>query len=205
MITACWNVFMLPINIAFEIESEASLQIDTLVDICFVLDMIIVFRTSIIDEESGEEISDWKIIGTEYLKGRFIVDFLSTVPFDSVALLFVDAETAKNFKLLGIMKLIRVLRLNRIIMYLNVKQDIKASIKLIKLVFFLLMYVHFVGCLWYSVVNVTRYWIPPADYVDGWDSRGSFFKKEPGHQYLMSLYTSCLFLFGGDLGARDDI
>ena len=48
--------------------------------------MIVVFRTTILDEESGEEIRDWKIIGNAYLRGRFTIDFLSTVPFDWLAL-----------------------------------------------------------------------------------------------------------------------
>ena len=37
-----------------------------------------------------------------------------------------DEQSAKQFQLFGLLKLIRVLRLNRIIMYLNLKQDIKA-------------------------------------------------------------------------------
>lgn len=37
-----------------------------------------------------------------------------------------DQQSAKQFQLFGLLKLIRVLRLNRIIMYLNLKQDIKA-------------------------------------------------------------------------------
>lgn len=40
--------------------------------------------------------------------------------------IFLDSEQAKQFQLFGLLKLIRVLRLNRIIMYLNLKQDIKA-------------------------------------------------------------------------------
>ena len=40
-----------------------------------------------------------------------------------------DAQSAKQFQLFGLLKLIRVLRLNRIIMYLNLKQDIKAVSK----------------------------------------------------------------------------
>lgn len=86
MITACWNVFMLPISIAFKTESEATEMINVFVDICFLLDIIIVFRTTILDDDSGEEIKDWRIIARRYLYGRFTIDFLSTVPFDKAAL-----------------------------------------------------------------------------------------------------------------------
>jgi heme/copper-type cytochrome/quinol oxidase subunit 4 len=169
MITACWNVFILPINIAFETQDKVTTIVNYFVDLCFFLDIIVVFRTTILDEESGEEIKDAGIIAKTYLKGRFTIDFLSTVPFDSIALIFMDRQAASNFKLFGLLKLIRVLRLNRIIMYLNLKQDIKASIKLVKLIFFLLMYVHFIACIWFYIVNVKKEWIPPLDYIWGWD------------------------------------
>jgi hypothetical protein len=73
---------------------------------------------------------------------------------------------------MGLLKLIRVLRLNRIIMYLNLRQDIKASIKLLKLIFFLLMYVHFMGCVWFFIVSMNKSWIPHSDFIFGWESQG---------------------------------
>ena len=106
---------------------------------------------------------------------------------------------------MGLLKLIRVLRLNRIIMYLNLRQDIKASIKLVKLIFFLLMYTHFMGCVWFFIINVKKEWIPPCDYVLGWESQGTFFDKDFGYKYMVSFYASCQFLFGADMGGRDDI
>lgn len=121
MITACWNVFWLPISIAFRASNETAELIDIIVDIFFVLDIILVFRTSIFDE-TGEEVLNRKKIARNYLKGKFTVDVLSAIPFDKVALFFLDAKKARNFSLLGILKLIRVLRLNKIIAYLNVQK-----------------------------------------------------------------------------------
>ena len=89
-------------------------------------------------------------------------------------------------------------------MYLNVKQDTKASIKLVKLVFFLLMYIHFIGCIWFYFIKVDKEWIPPLDYIWGWERQGEFFDKPFPYQYVVSFYTSCLFLFGNDMGARSD-
>lgn len=86
MIAACWNVFMLPISIAFNSQDVTLDRIALIVDISFVLDMIIVFRTTLLDEDTGLEIKDWKIIAIAYLRGRFTIDFLSTVPFDWLAL-----------------------------------------------------------------------------------------------------------------------
>lgn len=53
MITACWNVFMLPISIAFQVQDNTTDIINTFVDWCFIFDIIFVFRTTILDDDSG--------------------------------------------------------------------------------------------------------------------------------------------------------
>jgi len=68
-----------------------------------------------------------------------MIDFLSTIPLDSMAGIFLESETAKQFKLFGCLKLIRVIRLNRIIRDMNAQSHIKVVLKLIKLTFFLLL------------------------------------------------------------------
>ena len=86
MLTACYNVFMLPIGIAFRVQNQIFDLTSQAVDLIFALDIIIVFRTTVLDDDSGEEIRDGKIIAQKYLRGRFTIDFLSTVPFDYIAL-----------------------------------------------------------------------------------------------------------------------
>ena len=56
MAAACWNVYMLPIGIAFKIQDSGVDIVDSIVDICFVLDIIISFRTTILDDDEGIEI-----------------------------------------------------------------------------------------------------------------------------------------------------
>ena len=163
MIAACWNVFLMPIEIAFTFHSVTVDVINLCVDFIFIIDMIIVFRTTIMDEY-GNEISDYKIIGKKYLRGSFVVDLLSSIPFDSIAAIFIEESEAEKFALLGILKMIRVLRLNRIILYLNVKRNIKDSIRFVKMIFFLLMYLHFIGCIWYFLINLDKLWISPSEY-----------------------------------------
>lgn len=86
---------MLPISIAFETQDDTIDIINYVVDVCFVLDIIFCFRTTLLDDDSGEEIKNWRIIGRLYLRGRFTVDFLSTIPFDSVAAIFLESSQAK--------------------------------------------------------------------------------------------------------------
>ena len=95
MIAACWNVFVLPIDIAFESQNRTTLLINVFVDICFIIDIIVQFRTTIPDEDSGEDIKDSKILAQRYIHGRFTIDILSTVPMDTIMLIFIDEESAK--------------------------------------------------------------------------------------------------------------
>ena len=106
------------------------------------------------------------------------------------------------FQVFGLLKLVRILRLSRLISFLNLKQDLKMQLKLGKLVFFLILYIHFQGCIWYFLVNQKQEWIPPLDYVfietTLWES--SIWKK-----YWNCQYHSVMILSGGDVGPRDSI
>jgi len=58
---------------------------DSLIDLIFMLDIILYFRTTYIDQISGEEVVDTKLIGMRYIKSsQFFFDVISTVPFDDL-------------------------------------------------------------------------------------------------------------------------
>jgi len=139
----------------------------------FLVDIIIVFRTSIIGD-NGAIVRDQKTIALKYLKGSFTIDLLSTIPLDSMAGLFLDAQTASRFKLFGCLKLIRVVRLNRIIRDMNAQSHIKVVLKLVKLTFFLLLYVHIQSCVWYGLVSSEKLWMPPMNTIYGWQTLSIF-------------------------------
>ena len=123
------------------------------IDIFFVIDIVIAFRTTYIDIRSGAEITEIKALAKYYLLGQFFIDFLATVPFDSIA--EVVLGEAGLFKFLGALKLVRVLRLNRIITYLRSTMEVKESLKLLQIIFYLIMYVHCFGCMWWLLVSDT--------------------------------------------------
>jgi hypothetical protein len=55
-----------------------------LIDFAFFVDILVNFRTSFFNPLSGEEIFEPKEIASNYLKTRFIIDILATVPFDLI-------------------------------------------------------------------------------------------------------------------------
>jgi hypothetical protein len=167
MVVATYNCFALPIEIAFEpplLQSAGFQAINGLCDLIFFMDMIIVFRTIIFVED--KESNDCGTIAASYMRGRFTIDFLSTMPFDAFLSIFLDEALAKNFKLFALFKLIRMLRLSHIISVMNAHKETKLMFKLFKLFFFLLMYIHCLGCVWWFLVKMDGVWIHPMNSIN---------------------------------------
>ena len=55
--------------------------VDSLINLVFIMDIVLNFRTSFIDPHNGEEILDPYAISIKYLTEiRFYIDVLSTIP-----------------------------------------------------------------------------------------------------------------------------
>jgi hypothetical protein len=139
---------VIPFQVAFEplFAEHFTFSISNyIIDFLFFFDIIITFRTTFIHSTKGEEIFNTKKIAINYLKVRFWVDLLATIPFDTFAELIFNPGNTRALQLFSLVKLARVLRLSRIIAYMNVKNEIKMWLKLFKLVFFLTLYLHILG------------------------------------------------------------
>ena len=128
------------------------------------IDVFISFRTSFVIESTGIEITDLKVIALKYLKGRFTIDLLASLPLDMLT--FAISNSKQNsfvFQIFGLLKLVRVLRLSKLITYLNLKSNVKMSLKLAKLIFFIVMFIHCLACIWFYIVSADNSWCPPLD------------------------------------------
>ena len=145
MVLAIWNCFVIPIQVAFKppfMSSIIFLLLNYIIDFLFFIDIIVNFRTSFIHSKTGEEIFTQKEIIKNYFKKRFWIDLLATIPFDTIGSLLFSSVDTSLLQLFSLLKLAKVLRLSRIIANLNVNNEIKMSLKIFKLVFFLLLYLH---------------------------------------------------------------
>lgn len=68
------------------------------------------FRTSYPNKKTGEEIKEGKLVAIYYLKTRFLIDLIATIPFDDLVGLFLSGNS-KELKTISMIKLVRVLRL----------------------------------------------------------------------------------------------
>jgi potassium voltage-gated channel Eag-related subfamily H member 2 len=86
--------------------------LDLIVDIMFVVDIIINFRTTYVDPKNNSIVSHpWKI-ALNYLKGWFLIDLIAAIPFE---LLLVGNDTQEGGYLIGLLKTARLLRLVRVV------------------------------------------------------------------------------------------
>lgn len=177
MLLALFNCYFVPIQVAFELEylqSNNFRNLNHVIDFLFFLDMMITARTEYINCK-GEECSDPYDIAINYLKTTFILDLAATVPFDA---LLSSLDSYQKYKinakeegkiqwvdLLGMLKIGRILRLNTFIQYMNSTENMKAFLRILKMVLFLIIYVHCYACNWWFLVKQDRIWIPPKDTV----------------------------------------
>lgn len=93
--------------------------VNGLIDFVFLLDIIVNFRITFYDGDTGDEVFDAKRIGRRYLSNRFTIDLLSTIPFDNFVMIF--TQTSNNvLQLFSLLKLVRISRLGGIIARMNV-------------------------------------------------------------------------------------
>ena len=59
----------------------------------------------------------------------------------------------------------RILRLNKIIQFLKSTNDIKAGLKIFKMILYLTTYLHCYACMWWLIVSKTETWVSPLDQM----------------------------------------
>lgn len=151
IVMALYNSIVIPIEIAWNVVSLASpteIIIESVINLVFMIDIFLSFRTTYISSVSGDEIFDTKAIGIRYIiGGRFILDILSSIPFNAVS-------TNNVLPVVGMLKLFRVTKISTVIRNLNIKADTKAFYRILWLIFFLFLFTHVLGCLWFYIVSV---------------------------------------------------
>ena len=83
-----------------------------------------------------------KIAKRYFFYGRFGVDLIASMPLEVIGLL--PITSSGNLKFLGMLKMVRLLRLGRMITFLKANQKLKFSMKIFQLIFFLLITMHWI-------------------------------------------------------------
>ncbi|XP_040026611.2 voltage-gated inwardly rectifying potassium channel KCNH2 isoform X1 [Gasterosteus aculeatus] len=133
--------------------------VDLIVDIMFLVDIIINFRTTYVNS-NDEVVSQSSRIAVHYFKGWFLIDMVAAIPFD--LLIYRSGEEVvrgggegETTTLIGLLKTARLLRLVRVARKLDRYSEYGAAVLFLLMCTFALI-AHWLACIWYAIGNVER-------------------------------------------------
>ena len=221
-----WNVLLLPTNLAFNIERGIWWTfLNAAIDCVFLVDIGIHFFTPFVDSRDGMRyVTTRGDIAQHYLRGWFVVDALSSIPFEFVYFFIqvgqvgqggtVDDDgdgVVNTLKIVRLLKTIRILRLARVAKKLSGRGlgEFVNSWRLGRLILVFMLFSHFLGCMFFFVSTfdhaepqMTWAWndgIHPLQHDGGTASSSAV-----SHMYIVSFYNALLMLLGESVNPRTD-
>lgn len=195
--------FSVPYTVAFSKHDDFGFAIVQIV--WFSIDIVLSFTTQY--EKNGVVVSNPKWIALEYIKSYFLIDVVSTFPFD-IALENAAASmssTSKILKFPRLMKTLRVLKMSKMMRFYQTDEVLgqvqinfkipPAFLSLFKLLFSAMVVNHYFACIWYMLGNAPF----DAECADAANDRGTRdctwlqvagYAPRDGNWYL---YTTCLY------------
>lgn len=146
--------YAVPSRTAFDIDTpldNAWFYVDVVVDVYFIADCFLSFRTAYWAKNGVLEVSK-RAIAEHYLKSWFVLDFISSIPINYVMLLFLGQERAAKYRILRMFRLFRLLRLARIKRLVQRYQDsfdLGPYLGLLGTLATILFAAHAMACGWY--------------------------------------------------------
>ncbi|XP_017338965.1 potassium voltage-gated channel subfamily H member 6 isoform X2 [Ictalurus punctatus] len=126
--------------------------VDAIVDILFMVDIVISFRTTYVNH-NDEVVTHPKLIAIHYIKGWFLIDMVAALPFD--LLIFKSGSDETTTILIGLLKTARLLRLVRVARKLDRYSEYGAAVLFLLMCTFVLI-AHWLACIWYAIGHVER-------------------------------------------------
>ena len=162
-----WDVFLVmtlsfvavvtPLEVSMmDVKLDALFFINRSVDMPVVIDMIPQFFLMYPVQTAFGQTHERRHLTNvmHYLRGWFVVDFMSFFPFDALSLMF-DLDELSKFKLVKVMRLLRLLKLTRVPKASKVIRRLETSMSftyqrlaLYKFFTALLMMCHWLACMW---------------------------------------------------------
>jgi CRP-like cAMP-binding protein len=166
----CFGMAVRPGSLAF--------SFDVAVEIIFVIDVVLNFRTAFVDATGVLEERPRKI-AKHYLQGWFLPDILSCLPIQYIAEDASAGSGAKAAKALRLVRLTKMLRLSKvkeiIARQMGAQYGLVSEASGFLFVFMLILYAgHLLACCWY-IIGTSNELMPTislSDELSSWEGRG---------------------------------
>uniref|UniRef100_A0A3P9M2J4 Cyclic nucleotide-binding domain-containing protein n=1 Tax=Oryzias latipes TaxID=8090 RepID=A0A3P9M2J4_ORYLA len=159
LLLVIYTAILTPYSAAFLLNDQVSVcgyscsplnVVDLIVDIMFIIDILINFRTTYVNS-NDEVVSHPVRIAVHYFKGWFLIDMVAAIPFD----LLIYRNSEETTTLIGLLKTARLLRLVRVARKLDRYSEYGAAVLFLLMCTFALI-AHWLACIWYAIGNVER-------------------------------------------------
>ncbi|MBN3313811.1 KCNH4 protein, partial [Atractosteus spatula] len=156
-----------PYNVCFtayddsDSASRSTIVSDIVVEMLFILDIILNFRTTYVSQ-SGQVVYDARSICIHYAATWFFVDLIAALPFD---LLYAFNITVTS--LVHLLKTVRLLRLLRLLQKLDRYSQYSAMVLTLLMSMFALL-AHWMACIWYVIGRKEMEHHDPTTWDIGW-------------------------------------
>jgi len=148
-----YDLMMVPFSMTFghAVFSEQTIEVLMTITLCikaiFAVDIVICFRKAYKDSRTGQEVTNPYRIVINYLKFYFWVDLLSAIPFENIT-------DNKVVRYIALVKVLRLLRLQKIINFMNFELKKRAIIRVLFLIITILIINHWVTCYFYYMTHM---------------------------------------------------
>uniref|UniRef100_A0A8D9A862 Potassium voltage-gated channel subfamily H member 7 n=1 Tax=Cacopsylla melanoneura TaxID=428564 RepID=A0A8D9A862_9HEMI len=183
--------------------SDPIVFVDLIVDVTFIVDIAINFRTTYVNA-NDEVVSNPGLIALHYLRGWFIIDLVAAIPFD---LLFFGSTPAQveptspdsdkstdtdteTTTLIGLLKTARLLRLVRVARKIDRYSEYGAAVLLLLMATFALI-AHWLACIWYAIGNAEKSSVGWLDILA--NDTHQFYQNGTGGPSIKSRYVTALY------------
>ena len=141
IVLVVYNAVSILLEIGFEtVTHPAQFAVDVVVDLFFISDIIINFRTAY-HKDDGELQLDTRAIALSYARSWFVLDLVASVPIDWFL---------PNSAGIGVAKIPRLLRLARLMKKFDKLASARA-LRVVNLLMLFLLFAHWIACLWWII------------------------------------------------------
>ncbi|XP_071241301.1 voltage-gated delayed rectifier potassium channel KCNH4-like isoform X1 [Salvelinus alpinus] len=160
-VTVPFNVCFVSHQDDIDWDSRSTIASDIAVEMLFILDIILNFRTTFVSQ-SGQVVYDARSIYLHYCGTWFFIDLIAALPFD---LLYAFNITVTS--LVHLLKTVRLLRLLRLLQKLDRYSQYSAVVLTLLMSVFALL-AHWMACVWYVIGRKEIESSDPVTWDIGW-------------------------------------